>query len=241
MIAYTTQSVLLIGLIAGAAYGFTMFLQEPDAFHVKTIGVAGARVLPEADIVAHSGVSKADNILLLDAARIEERLELLPYVRSCTVTRVFPDKVVIRIEERTAVATLLQEGRSFEIDAETVVLRELQLADEPVGPYISNVSALDPVVEGQQLDQHSLEEALRVWTEFQRLDMANDLTVSELAAYNPNDIRMYCEELPFEIRWGRRNYEEQGQRLDVLWAKDNKTLDCEAYIDTRFEPNLYLR
>jgi len=238
---YIAQSLAALGLVAGAAYAFTLFLQKPDYFHVQTIGVSGAQVLAEEDIVAHSGISKADNILLLNPTLIEKRLEALPYVKDCTVTRMFPDRVFIDVEERHAVATLLHGARSFEIDDETVVLRELGITDPPTGPYISGVPKLEYVEEGQQLEDASLVEALDVWRCFSATSMADDVVVSELAAYNVDDIRMYCNDLLFEIRWGRRNYERQSRRLDWLWAANNRQLDCEEYLDTRFEPNLYLR
>ncbi|HIJ66215.1 MAG TPA: hypothetical protein HPP77_09735 [Candidatus Hydrogenedentes bacterium] len=68
--------------------------------------------------------------------------------------------------------------------------------------------------------------------------MAGHVTVSEIAAPHEDHIRMYCDELPFEIRWGRRDFVNEAHRLDLIWRETGhmERVDppCQEYLDLRF-------
>jgi len=49
---------------------------------------------------------------------------------------------------------------------------------------------------------------------------------------------MYCDELQFEIRWGRDDVVQQARNLDVLWQQRGADLPCTSYLDLRFGQDL---
>lgn len=71
--------------------------------------------------------------------------------------------------------------------------------------------------------------------------MAAQVNVSEISAARANEILMYCEELPFEIRWGRGDPVAQAERLDFLWNAKGGHLECAEYLDLRFDNDLVCR
>lgn len=217
-----------------ALLGLYQHVMESGRYRVKTIRIDGARLLSSEQIVQAAGVTNTDHIFFLSAGRIAERVLTLPYVKNCTVRRTFPDMVTIAISERTPVATLMVHNHPFEIDAEMKVLRELGPNEPHIGPLISQIPDLGDIDAGAQLQQVSLRTALDVWSAFSRTDMASEVTVSEIAAPGPNSIRMYCDELPFEIRWGRDDVPSQAKRLDILWKQKGMSLACVEYLDLRF-------
>lgn len=233
--------VVLLGValsLVFVAYAFYRDLHTNKDLFVTTISVKGTNVLDDHDIAQASGVTTADNTLFLDIEAVRQRVEALPYVKTCQVMRVFPNAVKIQVEEREAVAILEVHNQAYEIDADCVVLREQDPACPPAGPYITQVPDLGSVHPGQRLTQRPLREALEVWDAFSRISMAQDVTVSELAARHVNDIRMYCDELPFEIRWGRGDFPRQARRLEVLWTEKDKELACQQYLELRFGTDL---
>jgi cell division septal protein FtsQ len=171
-------------------------------------------------------------------AAIEARVRALPYVDECQVTTVFPDTVNVEITERTAYATVLVQNRLFTIDREGRVLSELAPGERGVGPLITSLPGPPTAEPGHSLDCAPLREALAVWEAFSSSDVATVLQLSELAAIHENDIRMYCENLPYEIRWGRGVYAEQADRLDALWRAKGGRLPCSQYLDLRFGRDL---
>jgi cell division protein FtsQ len=228
-------------LVSVLAYAFYIYVRESDYLTIKTVRVDGARYLDPAALVAITGLTTADNIFFLRSSVIRGKIAALPYVKRCRVTRIFPDTVSIVIQEREPVATLLAHTHPFEIDGDGVVLRKLDPSARHPGPFISQVPELGSVEEGQQLTQRPLLAALEVWRCFSTTGVAKHVTVSEIAASGVNDIRMYCDELPYEIRWGRGEFAMEAQRLDTLWRERGGTLPCAEYLDLRFGRDLACR
>ena len=74
-----------------------------------------------------------------------------------------------------------------------------------------------------------------LWQAFEESRLHDVLTVSELAVYDADDIRMYCDEVPYELRWGRGHFERQVRRLEVLWSELDGVLGCTEYLELRFD------
>ncbi|MBI4556397.1 MAG: FtsQ-type POTRA domain-containing protein [Candidatus Hydrogenedentes bacterium] len=232
------EGFICLGILGGGGYAFYLYMERSASLLVKTIRVEGANVLREEEILVKSGLSREDNLLLLDTEAVTTNILALPYVKTCRVTRVFPDTVNIQIEERVAVATLLVHNRMFELDREGVVLRELPAGSPPTGPFISEAPDLGYVEPGRQLSQRALVAALAVWEAFMTTTMAQEVNVSEIVALHENNVRMYCDELPYTVVWGRSNFVEEARRLDVLWRQVGGELACADYLDLRFDRDL---
>jgi cell division septal protein FtsQ len=192
-------------------------------------------------VLLSAGVTNRSNILLMREGAVSARVEALPAVRSCEVRRVFPGRVIIRVEERDPFATLLANNRAFVIDREGVVLEERTLGDPHVEPYITEVPGLGVLRPAERIDLPPLHAAIEMLEAFRQSEVSRSVTVSEVAARSPNDLRMYCDELPFEIRWGRGDYVPQARRLDVLWAHNDGKLSFREYCDLRFENKIACR
>jgi cell division septal protein FtsQ len=225
-------------LTAGLVYSFIQYLRESEIFSVKWIYVEGAVVLDPQAVLAASGITTRDNLLFFDAKTAAQRVEALPYVEDCTFERIFPDTVVLTISERCPAATLLVNNRFYELDAACVAMRELAWDQVHPGPLITNVPGLATLVPGQQVALPPITAALAVWNAFASISMALDVTVSELAALGENQILMYCDELDYEIRWGRDDFAGQARRLEILWQEKNKRIGCKEYLDLRFGNDL---
>jgi cell division protein FtsQ len=233
-IAYVLEGIVCIGIMAGFCYGAYLYVETSQSFKVRTIRVEGAVKLPPQNIVTASGVTSDDCLLLLSSDEVKRRVCSVPYIKSCKINRIFPDKLIIKIQERVALATLMVNNRQYEVDDEGNVLRELPVDNPPVPPFITNVPGLDLVEVGQKVTQPSLIVALAVWAAFSRTAMSRDVTVSEISAARENRICMYCDELPFEIRWGRDKFEKQAKKLDIFWQSQNKKIQCKEYLELWF-------
>lgn len=225
--------VLVIGLYAIYAH-----VRDNEYFLIKTIKIVGVDLIDEQEIVRVSGVNSKDNILLLNVSRVADRITKMPLVNTCSVVRIFPDTVVIEVQERQPVATLRVADRLFEVDAEGVAVRRVEHFEESPEPFITNVPLLGNFVEGMKVESPAFHEAVKVWDAFQSTSMAEDVTVSELAAYANNRVWMTCDELPYTIRWGRSDYPRQASLLDQLWKQERGDLGCAEYLELRFDTDL---
>ncbi|MBI2435671.1 MAG: FtsQ-type POTRA domain-containing protein [Candidatus Hydrogenedentes bacterium] len=237
-ILYFLELLICFGLLGSFGYAFSSYVYESDRFMVQHVRVEGANALREESILEVADIRSDDNLLLTECEAVRRRVEAMSYVKSCTVQRLYPDTIVIRIQERIPSAVLMLNNHLYEIDAEGVVLRALDDYAENNGPLITNLAGLTAVEIGQRLDTPALLEALQLWAAFQTVPLSQRLKVSELSAPAANDIAMFCEEVPFAIKWGRTDYLRQAQLLDIWWNQMGGKLPCKEYLDLRFGDDL---
>lgn len=235
------KAACVVGVIGLGAYALYAHIRDNEYFLVKTIKIVGADLIEEEEIARVSGVNSKDNILLLNVSRVSERITAMPMVQNCKVVRIFPDTVVIEVKERHPVATLRADGGLFEVDSEGVAVRRIAPYDPSPEPFITNVPHVGNLAEGMAVESPAFHEAVKVWDAFKKTAMADDVTVSELAAYASNSVWMTCDELPYTIRWGRSDYERQALLLDQLWKQERGDLGCAEYLELRFDTDLACR
>ncbi len=130
------QSLLLGVAIAGAVIGIYLLLTAP-VFTVKKIVFEGNVRLPETRI-RHYEQSLLQNIFLLDLEAVRRELGREPYIDRVFVRRELPDRVFVRIAERTPVVRFRINGQEHLVDGEGVLL-----CDAPEGGPASL-----PLIEG---------------------------------------------------------------------------------------------
>ena len=92
--------------------------------------VAGPLTADEITVVA--GVPQGEPLLRVDTGAIEQRIAQLPQVESVTVTRAWPDAVVIDVVRRTPVA-LVVSGTGYDVvDGEGAVIRTVPGVEDGV-------------------------------------------------------------------------------------------------------------
>lgn len=75
-------------------------------FAFTGLGIAGASHTTAADIDAAAAISAGENVWLIDTRAAQRRIESLPWVASATIERSWPNRVAVRVVERTPVARL---------------------------------------------------------------------------------------------------------------------------------------
>jgi hypothetical protein len=81
------------------------FVSNPD-FHIQNINIITKGPLNQTEITAASGLKLGDNLLMVSLRAVHDRLDMLPEVRTVTVTRQFPGTILIEVQQRTPVAWL---------------------------------------------------------------------------------------------------------------------------------------
>jgi cell division protein FtsQ len=86
-------------------------LAKALGFSIKAVTIAGERELKEQDILAIAGIGPRNSLLFLEVAKIRERLKQLPLVKEAAVTKLYPDRLLIEIEERQPFALWQCDGQ----------------------------------------------------------------------------------------------------------------------------------
>lgn len=92
-------------------------------FNLKRIEVRGVNVLTPEQVVNHSGLLLGTNLFRVPVETVQQRLRTLPPVAEVRLNRRLPDRLVIWVRERQAVACVAAQNALFEVDAEGVVFR----------------------------------------------------------------------------------------------------------------------
>ena len=112
--------LLLIVLMIGAVWLFYF----SDVLAVKDVEVQGTRTLASEDVREVAAVPSGQPLARVDLDAIRARIEALAVVRDAHVTRSWPDRVLIDVDERVAIAVVDIGGRIRGMDAEGVVFRD---------------------------------------------------------------------------------------------------------------------
>ncbi len=122
--------VTAIGATRGGQYqafvardgGIGDFVARALGFAVKEVTISGEAQLTEPEILALAGVSPKNSLPFFDAVRARKNLEALPLVKQASVRKLYPDRIVIEIVERTPVALWQKDGEVRTIAADGAVI-----------------------------------------------------------------------------------------------------------------------
>jgi cell division protein FtsQ len=91
-------------------------------FRIATITINGRRQLSQDEILAVGGVNGRSSLLFLDAAVVRDKLKANPWIADATVLKLYPDRLLIDIAERSAFALWQVDGRLSVISDDGAVL-----------------------------------------------------------------------------------------------------------------------
>ena len=167
----TVVVFMVVGVGVGLRFGLS-FLVEKTLYENPHYALAQIDIEPHGHFTPHvirqaAGLELGQNLWTLDLPRIAHDLEELPYVSSARIERVFPDRVVINIQERVPVVKIsglnvdINTRETFFLDRDCIVLTPRADEPDPGLPEIIGLTnaELEP---GVRLEQPNLTRALQI-------------------------------------------------------------------------------
>lgn len=115
------------------------YMAANAGFGVDAIRIEGLRDTREGDVLDYLAVTPTTSVLGFDIDAARDRVLALPWVKEASVRRVYPDQLMVEIEEHAPFARMLQRGR-----VHLVTVEGEEITDE-----ITDVHAGLPLVVGQ--------------------------------------------------------------------------------------------
>ncbi|MEP6742804.1 MAG: FtsQ-type POTRA domain-containing protein [bacterium] len=211
---------IVIGLLVFAGYRAAA---SASFFQLRSVEVQGTSRLQPADIqvlvrqtVEKTGVWKAD------LNGINERIERLPWVRTAVVSRVLPDRIRVRITERSPrVVARTSAGRFRWVDEEAALLGEMQPTDQIPTFFLRGLSDEDSE-SARSENRERVEKFLELQRDWDTAGLSE--RVSEVNLMDIRDVRAQLagDNSQIEIRLGSRDQAERLKgALKVLDSHDN--------------------
>jgi cell division protein FtsQ len=105
------------------------------------VEVTGLRFTSGAQILDAVALADARTLLSFDSAAAQARIEQLPFIASAEIERVFPNRLVVRVRERTPIAVWELNGEHWLIDAGGRVLSAIKRGAVPGLPRLKGEGA----------------------------------------------------------------------------------------------------
>ncbi len=188
-----------------------------ERFRLSRVEFIGLNAVLAEDLLARAEIPKNVPLIDLDLAYICERVKSHPRISDCTATRLFPDRLVLGVEERIPLASVVNKKTGFDVNANLFVLTPEEIERLP------QVNG-DP--------QHALP-LLALASEFQ-------IEIQSIDARKPDDLRFQPRDRTLEIRVGA---DPRASLLDWLRLRESGLLQGYAAqeVDLRFPGSTVLR
>jgi len=119
------RRILAVSAVLAAVGAAAWVVFFSSLLAVVDVEVRGERSLSVQHITRAADVPVGEPMARVDLDDVTARVDRLPPVRRVEVNRSWPDTVLITVEERTAVAVVVRDGRHTLIDADGVQFREV--------------------------------------------------------------------------------------------------------------------
>ncbi len=137
-------SILCLGAIgmmsAVFIYGFGLLYSSP-LLETKSVVVRGCNELTEKEVLTLAHVREGVNILAVNTASVAERVRRNPWVKEVHVGREYPNRIVIDVKERSAVALIKQGDEMYLLDREGIAFKLFAGEDNVDLPVLTGFSA----------------------------------------------------------------------------------------------------
>lgn len=142
------RRLAVLGVLLAVAAGAWLVWQSP-LLRVASVSVTGADNLDPAALAESSGL-KGQNILLADTGKAEARVSAMAMVKSVSIERRWPGRMVIKVEERQPWGYWQVKDQLYVIDDEGVVLDGGRPGEGT--PTIVNVDSEQQFLPGERVD-----------------------------------------------------------------------------------------
>jgi len=224
---------LLITLLAlGLVFGIKGFLFS-RTFALKEIILENESQLSCDEVVSICQKSGEVNIFRLDLVSIKNAITRLhPEIMRVDIERRLPDKLIIKVEKRQAIAILRWQD-DFLIDREGYIIDVPSQATQRNLPVISglNLSRYQKEV-GDRIDALSLIGAMKLLNEYKKLELSENTRLSSIDISSSRNMKFVINGVEVKVR--SEDIIKELQRLEQLSREIEITPEKIKYIDLRF-------
>lgn len=221
--------LLFLLIVSYSAYQLYTHLLEDSFFQVREVEIRGCQKIPKETLLSLAGIEGRPNLFSLALKEISERVESHPWVDQVRVQKVFPNRILIQIEERKPMA-ILQLEEPFYIDSNGVIFSRVGDRDEYNFPFLTglNRKMLDQDPEGTK---HLIGKALEFLKIVDQEKIPPLDGVSEIRMGKISGIHCFTLTDGLEVRMGWDHFEEKIKRLYLIWSDLRKRGVPAALID----------
>ncbi len=234
-LGWASITVLPAAALLGFAAWYAMRAPEFDLAGADAVILRGNHYVQPADVANALGAGVQPNIFRISLADVHSEIEAIPWVRSASLRRVFPNHLLVEITERKPVAYVNLQGVLKLVDADGVIL------DKP-----SQGSFDFPVITGIDLEMSVADRKARLalFNRFAQELNAQALgagwLVSEVDLTDDEDLVAVLAQgrETIKVHFGKQDFGERFRTLVALLPEVQKTTPDIDSVDLRYHGQL---
>jgi cell division protein FtsQ len=222
--------LLLLSFFLFIGHWVYVHLLGDPYFRVGEVEVEGNRKITKETLLSLTVMEGMPNLFSVNLEEIVKRLESHPWIEQVRVRKVFPNKILIQIEERKPMA-IIQLEELYYIDARGEIFSPVGDKDEYNYPYLTGLTRTilekDPI-EATRLITKALE-LLRI-VDQEKVPPLED--ISEVHMEKVFGIHCFTKSEGVEVKMGWEDFGEKLKRLSLIWSDLRKrglsvtSIDC---------------
>ena len=199
-------------------------------FRLREIEVEGCQKVAYETLISLTKIDGMPNLFTVSLGEVAKRLESHPWIDHIRVRKVFPNKILIQVEERKPIAILRLEELYY-VDTQGVIFSPVGERDEYNYPFLTGLTRQilekDPV-EAKRLIMKALE-LLRI-ADREKVSPLEE--ISEIHMEKIFGIQCFTKTEGVEVRMGWEQFGEKLKRLSFIWSDLRKrgfsaiSIDC---------------
>jgi cell division protein FtsQ len=112
------------------------FLARFAGFGIKAVTISGVHELSERQILDCIDIRRTNSLVFLDVAKLREKLIALPLVKDASISKLYPNRVMVEIDERRPFALWQKDGAVHVIAADGTPIGALDEARFVKLPFV---------------------------------------------------------------------------------------------------------
>jgi len=217
--------LLLLSFFLFSGHWVYVHLLEDPYFRVKEVKVEGGRKITKETLLLLTVMEGMPNLFSVKLKDVVKQLESHPWVGQVRVRKVFPNKILIQIEERKPMA-IIQLEELYYIDTQGEIFSPVGEKDEYNYPYLTGLTRQvlekDPV-EAKRLISKAME-LLRIVLQ-EKVPPLEE--ISEIHMEKTFGIHCFTRSEGLEVKLGWEDFKEKLRRLSLIWS-DLRKRGCSA-------------
>ncbi len=182
----------------------------------KGIELIGNRRLGAELILQMAGLGPGMNLLALRPARVEQALAAHPWIAKAELTRIWPDRLRLNIQEREPVA-LVQMGELYYIDRGGSLFKPLSPGDPHDFPVITGLKK-EQFLEGLGFPPVIFEEILALLDLLKQAPPPLNLpNISEVHVDPERGFTLYANGIKSAVHLGLKDFPEKLKKFASVW------------------------
>ncbi|MFN8007688.1 MAG: FtsQ-type POTRA domain-containing protein [Terriglobia bacterium] len=239
-----TFTITLLCLALGSVAFMTMdFLLHSPKFDLAIREIHGLKNVPESQLLTKLRLieDQNKNLLMLDLDEVRRSLEVIPWIRSAVVRRVFPDKLIVEVTERTPIAFARVDHATFLVDDEGILLEgDSESPREFDFPVIIGLEgSLEPEVLERNHKRVALYQNLIHALDGSGAALSKDL--SEVHLQDPGSLAVLLNDDPVLVVLGADQLERKFRRYLAMSRQIKEKCPQVDTVDLRFQDQVIIK